>query len=264
MVVGAARKKPRRAGVLASVRVRRGLLAVAVGLGAGAAAVPVLAAGSAPSFTAVDYAWTVTGSAKSTTVTIGPGGSVGFSYPTGHSFHNADFGTGPRPSGCTQTAGAPSGRVPPLPHTPTGIGWSGSCTFGLPGVYRFHCDEHPFMTGTVVVQGPPGSPLAGPRAKAISIAPRQRGTAIHGSVRLSRPAAGGALEVDLRLGARGVGRLTRTPLRTGTVRFAVALGPAAKGTLRRTGRLSLAVSATVRPPGRPAVSVTRRVLLSSS
>jgi plastocyanin len=235
-----------------------------VGLGAGAAAVPVLAAGSTPSFTAADYAWTVTGSAKSTTVTIDPGGSVGFSYPTGHSFHNADFGNGPRPSGCTQSAGDASGRVPPLPHTPTGIGWSGSCSFATPGVYRFHCDEHPFMTGTVVVQGPPGSPLAGKPANAVSIAHRQLGTAIRGSVRLSRPAAGGTLEVELRLGSRGVGRVTKTPLSAGTLRFAVAVGPAAKRTLRRSGRLSLSVTAVVRPPGRPAVSVTRRVLLSSS
>jgi plastocyanin len=245
------------------VRARVGLLAIAATLSAGAAAVPVLAAGSAPSFTAVDYAWTVTGTAKSTTVTIDPGGSVGFSYPTGHSFHNADFGTGPRPSTCTQTAGAPSGRVPPLPHTPTGIGWSGSCSFATPGVYRFHCDEHPFMTGTVVVQGPAGSPLAGPRAMAISIRARQRGTVVHGSVRLSRPAAGGALEVDLQLGTKRVGGLTRTALSPGTARFAVALGPAAKRTLRRSGRLSLSVTTVVRPPGRPAVSVTRRVLLSS-
>jgi plastocyanin len=235
-----------------------------VALGAGAAAVPVLAAGSAPSFTAVDYAWMVTAVAKSTTVTIAPGSSVGFSYPTGHSFHNADFGTGARPASCTQTAGAPSGRVPPLPHTPTGMGWSGSCTFVTPGIYQFHCDEHPFMTGRVVVQGPPGSPLAGRPANAISIASRQRGTGVHGSVRLSRQAAGGTLEVDLRLGGRRVGRLTRTPLRAGTVRFAVALGPAAKRALRRGGRLSLGVTAIVRPPGRPSVSATRRVLLSSA
>jgi plastocyanin len=263
-VVGATRKEPRRRSVFASVRVRRALLAVAVALGAGAAAVPVLAASGAPSFTAVDYAWAVTGSAKSTTVTIDPGGSVGFSYPTGRSFHNADFGTGPRPATCTQTAGEPSGWVPPLPHTPTGIGWSGSCTFATPGIYRFHCDEHPFMTGTVVVQGPAGSPLAGRPSGAISIASRQRGTAVHGSVRLSRPAAGGSLEIDLRLGRRRVGRLTRTPLRAGTVRFAVALGPAAKRALRRSGRLSLSVTAIVRPPGRPSVSATRRVLLSSA
>jgi plastocyanin len=242
-----------------------------VGLGAGAAAVPVLAAGSAPSFTAVDYAWTVTGSAKSTTVTIGPGGSVGFSYPKGHSFHNADFGSGPRPAGCTQTGGAPSGRVPPLPHTPTGIGWSGSCTFATPGVYRFHCDEHAFMTGTVVVQGPPGSPLAGTRANAISIRRTQRGTAVRGTVKLSKAAAGGSVGIRLlasarSLGRRGtgsvrVGQLSNTTVRPGTVRFAVSLGPAARRAERRRGRLAVTVELTVQPPGRSSVSVRRGVTL---
>ena len=230
-------------------------------LAAAAAAVPALASGSAPSFTAVDYAWTVTGTAKSTTVTIAPGDSVGFSYPTGHSFHNADFGSGPRPAGCTQTAGMPSGRVPPLPHTPTGIGWSGSCTFAAPGVYQFHCDEHPFMTGRVVVQGPAGSPLAGPAANAISIRSRQRGTAVRGSVRLSRPAAGGTLQVELRLGTRRVGRLSKTPLRPGTVRFAVPLGAAARRAERARGQLVLAVQVTVQPPGRSPASVRRSVVV---
>jgi plastocyanin len=245
-------------------------LPAAVVLGAAAAAVPALAAGGAPSFTASDYAWTVTGTAKSTTVTIAPGGSVGFSYPTGHSFHNADFGTGPRPASCTQTAGAPSGRVPPLPHTPTGIGWSGSCMFGLPGVYRFHCDEHPFMTGSVVVQGPPGSPLAGRPANAISIISRQRGTAVRGVVRLSRPAAGGSLEILVlasarSLGRRGtaklrVGQKSNTVVRTGNIRFVVALGAAVRRAERR-GPLPVTVEVTVRPPGRSSVSVSRKVVV---
>jgi plastocyanin len=264
VVVGAARKEPRRSSVELIVRVRTGLLAAAVVLGAAAAAVPSLAAGNSASFSAVDFAWTANGNAKSTSVTIAPGGSVGFSYPTGRSLHNADFGNGPRPAGCAQTAGAPAGRVPPLPHIPSSAGWSGSCSFVTPGIYRFHCDEHPFMTGAVVVQGPPGSPLAGRPATAISIPSRQRGVAVHGTVKLSRPAAGGTLEVDLRVGTKQVGRLTRTPLSAGTLRFAAAIGPASKRALRSRGRLTVTAKVIVRPPGRPTVSVTRRLQLSST
>jgi plastocyanin len=88
--------------------------------------------------------------------TIAAGGTVTISYPQGYSAHNADFGGGTSPSGCTQLAGANSGVVPPLPHQPTSPGWSGTCTFKTAGTYTFHCDLHPFMTATIhVVAGPP-------------------------------------------------------------------------------------------------------------
>jgi plastocyanin len=250
--------------------------------------IPGIAAGSsAPgtaSFTAIDFAWQANGG-PGTKATIAQGGTVAFSYPTGISEHNADFGQGPQPTSCAQTAGPGSGRVPPLPHQATSAGWTGTCTFNAPGTYTFHCDVHPFMTGTVVVEGSGsttgagtgtttttgGAPLAGQPSRAISVAARQRGATVHGSVKLAKAAAGGRLEVDLRasarsLGLRGtgpvlVGRLTITGLKPGTKRFAVSLDAAARRALRRHGRLELSVEVLVRSPSGRSVSVIRRVLL---
>jgi plastocyanin len=103
------------------------------------------------SFTASDFQWDAAGGGH--TVTIAQGGTVDFGYPVGSSDHNADFGSGAAPTSCSQNAGASSGTVPPLPHNPTPAGWSGDCTFNTLGRYTFHCDLHPFMTGTVVVEG---------------------------------------------------------------------------------------------------------------
>lgn len=137
------------------VRWRVLLLPFAALAGAAVAALPTVAAGTSPpsaaSFAAIDYAWQISGSTE-TQATIAQDGTVTFDYPSGASTHNADFGTGPHPSSCTQTAGASSGAVPPLPHQPTAPGWSGTCTFNTPGTYTFHCDLHPFMSGTIVVQ----------------------------------------------------------------------------------------------------------------
>jgi plastocyanin len=129
-------------------------------LGAAIAVIPAIASGDSPpssaSFTAVDFAWDVSGS-NSNQTTIAQGGTVTFSYPSGSSTHNADFGNGSQPTSCNQTAGANSGSVPPLPHNVTGPGWSGTCTFNTPGTYTFHCDLHHSMTGTIDVQGPGGT-----------------------------------------------------------------------------------------------------------
>jgi hypothetical protein len=131
-----------------------------VGVATILAAIPTLASGgpltdtappSTASFTAVDYAWEVTGG-TATKATIAQNGTVTFGYPTGSDHHNAAFGTGPQPTSCTQTAGPSSGSVPPLPHQPSVQGWSGACTFDTPGTYTFHCDLHRFMTATIVVQ----------------------------------------------------------------------------------------------------------------
>jgi plastocyanin len=256
------------------VRVRRLCLPIAAALGAAAAVVPGLAAGSSPtpaSFAAYDYGWSANGNAKSTSLTIAQGGTVSFSYPSGRSEHNADFGSGPQPARCAQTAGVAVGKVPPLPHIPMGAGWSGSCTFSTPGVYKFHCDLHPFMTGTVVVQGPGGSPFAGKPSSAISLRSPQRGSTVHGSVKLSNAATGGRLEVDLRasaksLGRRGsgsvrVGRLTKAQLRPGTLRFALALDAAAKRAEQRAGRLTVTFELAVQPPGARPATVVRRLAL---
>lgn len=250
------------------MRLRRLSLPIAGALGAALAVVPGLAAGSAPSsasFTAYDYGWMANGSVTSTKATIAQGGTVTFAYPSGISEHNADFGSGPKPSSCTQSAGPSSGSVPPLPHQATHAGWAGTCTFNSPGTYTFHCDVHTFMTGTIVVEGSgtttgttttTGSPLTG-----ASIPAHQRGTTVRGSVKLSDAARGGRLEVDLRNGKARAGRLTKTNLQPGTARFAVSLSPAAKRALRNRGRLKLTVQVTVRSPSGTRGSITRQVLL---
>jgi plastocyanin len=141
------------------VTLRRLAFPLAGLLGAAIAAVPGIAAGTTPpstaSIKAVDYAWQANGGTTAA-ATIAAGGTVTISYPQGFSAHNADFGAGPQPSNCTQSAGASSGPVPPLPHRPTTAGWSGTCTFKTAGTYSFHCDLHPFMTATIdVVTSPP-------------------------------------------------------------------------------------------------------------
>jgi plastocyanin len=256
-----------------SVRQRTLALSVAGALVAAVAVVPGMAAGSAPtsaSFTATDFAWNASGG-TATRVTIAHGGTVAFSYPSGHSEHDADFAGGPRPTSCTQTSGPSSGAIPPLPRHPTSAAWSGTCTFSTPGTYTFHCDLHPFMHGTIVVQGSGGSPFAGPRSRAISIHSRQRGTSVHGSVRLSSAATGGRLEIVLRasarsLGRRGngkvrVGRLISSELKPGVARFAVSLGAAGRRAERTLGMLAITVHVIVEPPGFPSVSGIRQVLL---
>lgn len=126
---------------------------------------PALARADAPPATAsvTTYDFGFRDSTKSqddptaSTVTIAPGGTVDFSYPTGTSFHNVAFGDpdtqqGAQPSSCVQTAGTIIGAVPPLPTVPFGSGWAGTCTFNTPGTYTFYCAAHTFMTGTVVVE----------------------------------------------------------------------------------------------------------------
>lgn len=226
---------------------RRLLLLLAGLLGMAAGTLPSLAAGDSPSssasFTAVDYAWDAGSGGHQ--VTIAEGGTVSFGYPSGASEHNADFGNGLHPSSCTQTAGPSSGSVPPVPNQPTAPGWSGTCTFNTPGTYTFHCDLHPFMTGTIVVEGPgttttgspptttspttttttttppPPPPPVATQAR-ISIPSRQRGRRIAGSVTVPASYAGGSLEIDVYSGSARVGRLIRRGLSGGTSRFSVS------------------------------------------
>jgi plastocyanin len=318
-------------------------------VGAAVAVLPALASGGAPastaassapmtgSFTAVDYAWNAAGGGN--TVTIAPGGTVSFSYPSGGSIHNAAFDSA-QPTSCTQTAGASTGSVPPLPNPAAGQGWSGSCTFNTPGTYTFHCQIHSYMTGTIVVgsgggtttttttppttttyptttttttTNPPpppptttttpyyppplptiastqpqtgnstgstssyasghtagGSPLAS-AARAVAIAGGQRGSAVRGSVAVSRAGAGGSLEVDVfvtraalssarRGGPVRIG-LLRTSLHAGIVRFSVALNGAGKRALSRHRRLAVTVKLSLVSPRGARASATRQVVL---
>ncbi len=284
------------------------VLAVAAGVGVATAATPADPPAAAPadtppataSFTAVDFAWTVSGS-TSTQANIAPGGMVTFAYPTGASHHNADFGTGPQPTSCAQTAGADTGAVPPLPAQPTAAGWSGTCRFDTPGTYTFHCDLHPFMTATIVVgdapppPGPttsasttststtsatttasspapppssppraPASPLAGPPARAIVLAAVQHGFTVHGSLRISAAGAGGRAQVQVfAVGHRRVGRLVLRALGAGRVRAAVGLDAAARRTLRRQRRLAVTVAVTVTSREGARASAIRHVRMQS-
>jgi plastocyanin len=212
-------------------------------------------------FTASDFEWAAAGGGH--TVTIVQGGTVSFGYPSGRSEHNAHFTAG-LPSSCVQTAGEGSGAVPPLPHVPTGAGWTGSCTFNQPGSYAFHCDVHPFMTGTVAVQAagtsPTDSPLAGAPGPSVRFAHSQRGNTVRGRLKISRAGAGGSLQVTLLSGKHVAGQ-ARSKLRPGSFKLALKLNRAAAAALTRTGRLSLQVKLVVRTPAGRTVRVTRRVLV---
>jgi plastocyanin len=127
------------------------LMGLAGVIGGLIATLPTLTAAATPlpmtgSFTVSDFAFTATGGGN--TVTIAPGGTVSFSYPSGSNEHNVDFGSGPQPTSCT--VGGQS-QSPPIPSTPTAPGWSGTCTFNTADTYSFHCDRHTFMTGTIIV-----------------------------------------------------------------------------------------------------------------
>jgi plastocyanin len=186
------------------------------------------AAPSTASFTAVDNIWQVTGGTE-TTATIAAGGTVSFGYPSGMTFHNVDFDAS-QPTSCTQTSGASSGSVPPLPAGPTPPSWTGTCTFNTPGTYSFHCDLHTSMTGTVVVEGtstttsggtssggttPVGTTSTGSTtsptstgansisplpSSAVTVARRQKGVVLRGSV--TTPAGPSQIVVTARVSNR--------------------------------------------------------------
>jgi plastocyanin len=228
---------------------------------AGAVLVPALAyATAAPSgsFTAVDYAWRANGT-DATSLTVAPGESVSFGYPSGSNFHNLHF-TDAQPTSCTGTS------LNPRPK-----GWSGECTFADTGTYPFVCDVHAGMTGRVVVAVPeptatatpaptdPGggtapaltpTPSATPvqTALKVKLTAKQRGKRVRGSVGVER--AGSRLEVTLtaRVGKRNarVGRWIKTRTTPGAVRFSV---PLAAKALRGRRSLPVTVGVTLTPPG---------------
>ena len=104
-------------------------------------------------------------------VTIAPGESVKFSFPSGTSSHNVKFNAATQPA-CTQTAGTQIPLpIPPLPPVPLQKGWAGTCKFDTAGAYSFVCTAHPEMTGTVLVAEKPGEvPTAVPTATPTTVA----------------------------------------------------------------------------------------------
>ncbi|MDA0164193.1 hypothetical protein OM076_28220 [Solirubrobacter ginsenosidimutans] len=252
------------------MRVGRKALLVAAAMACAAA--PALAysgAAAGGSFTAIDYAWQANGT-SGTTVTITPGQTVTFAYPSGASRHDAHF-TDKQPSAC-----------PGLPASATKPGWSAECTFDAPGSYPFVCDFHPEMTGTVVVAaaatptpsatatptattdpvGTPGAtatpPAPGSTAEPTAAAPKQRtlklklagtqrGTRVRGSVSVEEPAS--RLEVTVLAGKTKVGTYLKKSTASGTVSFSVALNARARRTLAKARRLRVSVAVALTPPG---------------
>jgi plastocyanin len=264
-----------------------------------AAAAPVdAAAPQTASFTAIDFAWEVTGSTDNT-ATITAGGTVTFGYPSGGSAHNVDFASGPSPTSCTQTTGLNTGgAVPPLPTVPTVPAWSGTCRFNTPGTYTFVCDMHPLMmTGAVVVEAPstttgttttsattttgsgptatsPGAaaPGSGSSAPRVTVARRQRGTVLRGAV--TTPAGASQIVVTAFISNRAlaqhrpkhvrrvrVGSRIRRSTGTGTTSFTVALNAAARRALHRRHRVDVTLRIVVTPPDGHAVTKTIAVVL---
>lgn len=132
-------------------------------------------------------------------------------------------------------------------------------------------------TAVTTTSNPPGgeeprleSPIA-----AVSIPSAQRGSAVHGSVQVSSAGAGGSLEVEaLAAGASlakrkhrparvRVGRMVRSSVSAGTVRFSVPLNAAAKRAERRHHRLALTLRIVLTPTHGKASTVTRTTVVHS-
>jgi hypothetical protein len=248
---------------------------------AGAAALsPALAYSEVSGFKAVDYAWLADGG-PGNELTITPGETVTFAYPTGASFHNVVF-EGTEPSSCT-------GIQPADP----GPGWQGSCRFDAPGTYRFACGVHPGMTGRVIVRAAPTptptptstatatatptadptgtspatpAPTATPTPSApgalklkLTLARNQRSMRVRGAVEVER--AGSRVEITART-TRRVGRFLRRSAAAGTLVFSVGIDAKARKTLRAKGRLRLTVRVALTPPGGNALTRTTKVTLT--
>ncbi len=273
---------------------RKLVLWACVGLaGAGVALLPSLgsAQGTTASFTAVDNGtffsvptWSANGTATST-VTILPGGTVTFSYPTGSSIHSVVF-TGPQPTSCTQTQapyGYPIMAAPPLPANAGGepAPWSGTCRFDAAGTYPFQDGNRgAAMTGTVVVATttttppptttqttttpPPTTttfheppiPAASSSLRAAGV---QHGTTVRGQLHVTAPNS--RLVVQLLLGRLKLGQSTIHGVADGTRHFSVSLYASGRRRLRSGGRLSLTLYTQVLNIGLGPTVLTRHVTL---
>jgi plastocyanin len=228
------------------------------------------ASAPAASFTAQDYAWSVTGSSE-TTAHIDPGQSVAFAYPSGGSTHNADFGSLP-PSSCTQLSGTDSGSVPPLPHTFTAPPWSGSCTFDVAGTYQFHCDLHPFMHGTIVVGSTAGGGTNEKNSLSstdLRVAKTQHSKKVRGSVEVKE--SDSTLTLDIFASAKSLGgsgsklrriaHFSRASLPAANASFAVAVNSAARAALKRQSKLSVRLNVQLTDAAGTPTNATRKVVL---
>lgn len=174
-----------------------------------------------------------------TTVTIAPGETVTFSYPSGPNGHNVAF-LDERPD-CD--ASVPDG-------TQYGVApWQGDCRFPRAGRYPFVCRVHEAqgMRGVVIVAAPEPSPTATPEPSPPSgasptptptatpkpgvratVARTQRGRRVRGTI---TTAMGAHVEVRVTRKGRRVARWTRT-----------ATGPTTRFSLpAQSGRLTVAI-----------------------
>jgi hypothetical protein len=279
------------------------LFALAALLGAAVAVLPALAAGTSEAKLEVNQncvepnwpCWATPGSGSpASMVKIAAGGEVMF-VDHGEKANIAWMGTPPT---CEPSV--------PVSPTPPKTGWEGKCKFEQPGTYKFESSTL-FNDGVdnytkyeVVVEGAAtgttptttttttpttttmtapttpgepshGSPLEG-GSTALKLAGSQRGSTVHGSIKVSQAGSGGRLEVGLfaagaslakagRPAQMRVGRLARSSLKAGNVSFSVPLSAKGKAALRRHRRLALTVKITLTPLHGAAVTVTRGVVV---
>lgn len=280
------------------------LFALAALAGAAVAVLPALAASPSEARLEVDEncveadwpCWALPGSganpAPASKVTIAAGGEVMFADKASTAANIAWTGTAPT---C-------SPAVPVSPASPK-TDWEGTCKFEQPGTYKFESSTlfdggpslnytkyeivveaastgttsttttttTPTTTATAPSEPAHGSPLEG-GSRALKLAGSQRGSTVHGSIKVSQAGSGARLEVSLfatsasltkvgRAAAQRVGRLLRSSLNAGDVSFSVPLSAKGKAALRRRRRLMLTVKLTLTPQHGAAVMLTRTVVV---
>jgi hypothetical protein len=174
--------------------------------------------------------------------------------------------------------------------------WTTTCSFSVAGSYNFLCTvpQHVGMTGTIAVEGAPGGTPPGgtppgggyppggeppgtgdpgqPQPLKVTVARRQRGTTLRGSVTTSEDGSRLTVKalVSNRLLAKSrprrirkvsVGSLRRQIATAGKTSFALRLGAVARRALKRNGRLTVDLRVSVTPPGGVATTKTSRVIL---
>jgi hypothetical protein len=286
------------------VKLRKRYLPVAAVLGAAVAIVPALAAAGPTEVKQLEVnqncvdpnwpCWATPGSSSpALKVTIAAGGEVKFAD------HDAT----------TKAAVVWTSSAPECTGVPTSemTGWEGKCTFPNPGTYSFESStlfngggSENYTKYEIVVEGAAtgttpttpttttpttttpttpttpsepghGTPLEG-GSKALKLAAVQRGSTVHGSIKVSQASVGGRLEVDLLASGASLakaghsprvllGRLVRSSLYAGTTSFTVPLSAKGKAALRRRRRLALTVKITLTPLHGAAVTLTRGVVV---
>ncbi|HME05200.1 MAG TPA: hypothetical protein VKG38_19405 [Solirubrobacteraceae bacterium] len=280
------------------------LFALAALVGVAVAVLPALAA--APSEARLEVnencvendwpCWAALGSGSkpepASKVTIPAGGEVMFTDRTNTKANIAWTGTAP----------ACSSSVPVSPTSPQAP-WEGKCKFEQPGTYRFasstlfnggpseNYTKYEIVveggaTGTTPITTPktttspttpsePGHGLVSPLeggSRALKLAGSQRGSRVHGSIKVSQASSGGRLEVGLFATSASlikaghpaqvrVGRLVGLSLKAGIVSFSVPLSAKGKASLRRHRRLTLTVKITLTPVHGATVTLTRGVVV---